>query len=382
MKNVDVVIIGASCGGAAAGYTLAKSGKNVALIDKSTFPRNKLCGGMVTEKTIKLLHNIYGDFPHNEIIDTEYSSYGIYHKDYGKICKFTDDNRRLYFVERAVFDNFFYKKAADVGCSIYAGNKVVDVKNNSVILSTGEEIYSKIIIGADGAHSIVRKSISKQIRKDLYTYGLEIDLDYNEVSCFNDDVIYPKIYFGYVKRGYIWIFPKRNHISVGIGGPVYKIKESLLTILTRFLQQILKYDACQKHRIKGYPIPIHNVVAKPFKNNILLIGDAAGLIEPITGEGIYFAILSGRLAATSILNGNNYSIKYNESLHSDDFSTIKQGHIIRKFFYNPWVQRYAMYKMKHNAKYCKYYFDILAGEIDYIDYLKKTLGDRNKYKSE
>jgi flavin-dependent dehydrogenase len=110
LNKFDVTIVGASCAGAAAGYALAKGGKNVALIDKATFPRDKLCGGMVTEKTIKLLHNVYGEFPHNEIIDSEYFTYGIYHKDYGKICKFTSDNRRLFLLSASYLMNFFIKR--------------------------------------------------------------------------------------------------------------------------------------------------------------------------------------------------------------------------------------------------------------------------------
>lgn len=384
MKKYDVVIVGGSCAGAAAGYTLAKAGVNTAIVDKAIFPRKKLCGGVITEKTIRLLGQVYGNISIEMIIDSSCNTLGIYHAASGKICKYSHPTRKMHFIDRTIFDNFFLEKAGSAGCVVLTGQEVIKVKDNSIIVGSGEEIFADFIVGADGANSIVRKSLSSDIRKKHYAIALEVDVDYKHLKCFDDkDGIFLKMYFGFVNFGYGWVFPKKDFVTVGLEGLVYSNTESIRDLFVTFLKFTSKGDVSSLiQNIAGFPTPFHNLIKKPGRKNIFLVGDAAGLIEPITGEGIYFAILSGKLTSEAILAGGNCISNYNYLIKKNIHKLLNQAYCMKRFFFHSKGLPYVMFKMKHNAKYCRYYFDLLSGEIDYIQYIKTVLKDRNKYSSE
>ncbi|MGE5173514.1 MAG: NAD(P)/FAD-dependent oxidoreductase [Betaproteobacteria bacterium] len=383
MDDSEIVIVGGSCSGAAAGYVLSTAGKHVTIIEKTVFPREKLCGGMITEKTMNLLNAIYGNFNRSEIVDSEYSRYSIYHKEYGKICTYTNPGRKLFFVDRLVFDNFFLSKAELAGCKVIQGDKVDRINGNSIVLHSGKEIRANIIIGADGANSVVRKSVTSGIDKKRYSFGVEINVLYNDLTNIAKEKMTPRIYFGYVAGGYLWIFPKRDYVTFGIGGPVNHNKDKLVNILRDFVRGFVSPEKnIPMSRLKGHPVPLHNYLRKPYKDGLFLIGDAAGFVEPITGEGIFFAVLSGKLVAEAILCGHHLVKNYRNALRKNIYPILRQGYIARRFFFNRYIQRYAMYKMKNNAKYCKYYFDMLSLGRDYIEYAMLVVKDRNRYKCE
>lgn len=379
-SKYDVIVVGGSCSGAAAGYLLAQNGLDVLIVDKSSFPRDKLCGGMVTEKALALLIDVYGDISKDEIINSSYSAYGIFLKGAGKICKFTNNRRHIYIVERTIFDDYFFRKAKEMGCEVITGSKVTEIINGAVQLESGMIINADNIIGSDGANSIIRKSVTGSINKKTFSVGMEVDISYDDLD--SDADYYPKIYSGYVSYGYIWSFPKRDYLTVGIWGPPYSNKISLKKILVDFLRSELNYEIQPDKPLKAFPVPLHNLTKTPYKGNVLLAGDAAGFVEPVTGEGIYFAILSGKLVAQAILGERSISSEYAKALKKNIFPILKQAYFMRHFLYNSLTQKYVLYKIKNNAKYCKYYFDILSGEIDYIQYIKSILRDRKKYKYE
>jgi geranylgeranyl reductase family protein len=384
MKKYDVIVAGGSCAGAAAGFSLTKAGKSVLIIDKAVFPRKKLCGGMVPEKTMTLLKDVYGEAVSENIpIDSTCSAFGIFHATLGKVCKYSHPSNKLYFVDRGTFDHFFLNQAQAAGCEVLCGHKVTEVKENSVTMDSGEEIFSSIIIGADGANSMVRKSLSSEIKKEDYTIGLEVDIDYNQLNCFDDEGgVYPKIYFGFMNFGYGWVFPKKAFATVGLGGMVHKNNVNVRQLFSTFLKSLLKNGNPVPDRFSGFPVPCHNLIKKPGLGNILLCGDAAGFVEPITGEGIYFAILSGQLAARAILGSDDPADRYNRLIRKRVFPLFRQALFMRPLFFNPRIFSYAMHKMMNNGKYCKYYLDLLSGELDYRGYIKTALRDRNEYRSE
>lgn len=370
-NKYDVIIVGAGPAGSTIGYLLAKKGKKVLVVDKENFPRKKLCGGLLTEKNINLMKNIFGKVDWNNFIDSSYNSFGIYHNLLGKICKYNSPVNKLYFVNREIFDKYLLDQAISLGC-IFLKSNVVKTNKNSIITDTGEEFFGDFIVGADGTNSVVRKNITSKIQKNKFTTAFEIEVKYSDLKCFEKNNIFPQIYFGNINNGYAWVFPKKNKVIIGIGGLTNKnnIRESFLS----FLKSVLKSNPKNYlSKIQGFPVPLHNFIKNPIKENTVLIGDAAGLIEPITGEGIYFAMVSGYHAAQEILSGKLNNNSYKKRMEKEVYRLLNQATFVKKFFFNQKIFPFAMLKMKKNDKYCQYYFDLLSGKIDYIQYVKNII---------
>lgn len=382
MEKYDVVVVGGSCAGAAAACLLSRHGWKVIVVDKAVFPRKKLCGGLLTEKAISLLGEIYGDIPRQEFVLGGSSAYGIYHADLGKICKYSGETERLFAVDRDRFDHFFLEKAAAAGCKLLCGRAVKEADTGRVVLDDGQVVFGDYIIGADGPYSVVRKVVTSRTKKADYAIGIEADVPYEHLTCFHDEKdVCPQIYFGFINAGYGWVFPKPSTVTVGLGGLTQSNDGSLRDHFRLFLRSLLKHECMMPERLKGFPIPFHNYMKKPGRGNILLAGDAAGLVEPITGEGMYFAMLSGKLAAEAILSQRNALEAYTEALQEKIHPLFRQALWLRKAFFYRRMSLYAMRKLRSNAKYCEYYLDLISGTIDYREYLLRVLKDRNHYLS-
>ncbi len=381
MEKYDVVIVGGSCAGAAAGTILAKAGWNTLIIDKAKFPRQKLCGGMITEKTVRLLQEIYS-VSCDTIIDSRYNAFGVYHSSLGRVSSHRSD-ATLSMIHRDTFDDFFLKEAKKAGCKTYLGDKVVRIHNTTIInTASGREIAADFIIGADGGHSIIRKQLYGSKKDEGSHIGLEVDIPYENLKYYlPQEEIFPWIFFGYVKTGYGWLFPKKDFVTVGLAGMPLNDDKNLLVAFKRLLATVCLDPARIIGEIKGHPVPLNARCDETGSNNILLIGDAAKLVEPLTGEGIYFAALSGSLAAKAILTQGDHAHMYNSLVKQHINSHFQQARLARAIYFNKLINAYAMHKMKGNAKWCKYFLGLLSGEMDYIGYFKTVLKDRTVYSS-
>lgn len=383
-KKYDVIVAGGSCAGSAAAFTLARAGRSVLIIDKAVFPRAKLCGGMIPLKTISLLNEIFGN-PESiaRLIDSQCSSFAIHHAELGKVCRFSRPDRSLYFINRERFDHYLLKQAEAAGCETACGRKVIKAGDGGVVTDLGQEISSSYVIGADGANSAVRASLYPNQKKRDYAFALEADVEYEKLKCFDrDEGRHPMIFFGYMNAGYGWVFPKIGFATVGLGGLVRANRTSIKRLFSLFLGSLLKTGASLPDRIGGFPVPFHNLAGKPGKGAVLLAGDAAGFVEPLTGEGIYYAILSGTLAAQAILTSTDPAARYNALVKDRIHPLFRQALFVRRLYYKPRVLQWVMHKMAENGKYCKYFMDLLSGEADYRSYFRAVLKDRRKYASE
>ncbi|MFH0854738.1 MAG: geranylgeranyl reductase family protein [bacterium] len=377
MREYEIIIVGGGPAGSTAGKILAEKGKKCLIIDKDEFPRDKLCGGMITEKTIESIHEIYKGLRKEDFIDSEYNTYGINGSKFERICEFTHPEKKIYFVNRINFDDYLFNKAVQSGSEKITGKKVVEINKKKgkfiVILETGEKFFCNILIGADGANSIVRKSFIFCQNKNFNAVGLEAEIRYEDTNFFHNRKIFPEIFFGILENGYGWVFPKKDKIIIGIGGPI-KNNNNLRKIFIGFLDKItITNKSYQSLKIKGFPVPFNNFLHTPAKDNVLLTGDAAGFVEAITGEGIYFALKSGQLAAEAINSGNPITKTYNNLVYENIIKFIKQSYFVKKFFFHQIFLSYELRLMKRNEKYARYYFELLSGEIDYWGYLKKII---------
>ncbi|MBI5056453.1 MAG: NAD(P)/FAD-dependent oxidoreductase [Nitrospirae bacterium] len=305
-KKYDVLIVGGGPAGSTAGYLLSNAGLKVLIIDKSRFPRPKLCGGCITEKTIRLLKRVFGEtvsgLKKNDIISFESNQYEIYFKN--KQVTKKDLPLAFYFVDRYRYDHFLLTKAGQAGAEILEGERCtsLDISGSSATTSTGRTIQAKLIIGADGINSIVRRSFPKghfdqQNWLDNMAIAFEIFVDRSQVR---KQIDHPVLYFDFVSHGYSWIFPNKDKLIIGAGGPFRKNKKQLLPAFNNFLSGLDIRDL-QTDEIKASAFPYGGFLLQPAFRNTLLAGDAAGFADPLLGEGIFYAQRSAELASQAIL---------------------------------------------------------------------------------
>lgn len=368
--EADIAIIGAGPAGSTAAYLLSKVGLNVILVDKCFFPRDKLCGGLVSTKAIKLLEKIFDETEESlnqkQIINFSSNKFEFVCKKKSLAKCYT--KIPTHFVERAVYDKFLLDKAVESGVKIIYGEEVkkVDLDSNNLITSKGNTISSKYIIGSDGTNSILRKefenkgAIDKESWQTNLGFALEILVDKEKIP-FEKDIMY--LYFGYMKTGYAWIFPNNDKVVIGMGGLLKELSNNnFKTIFNSFLISLgldkKTVDDCIKD-IRGHPIPFGNFIENPVYKNTILIGDAAGLVNPVTGEGIYYAQRSAEIAVDAILKdytnqGNlveNYTKNLNLYLMPELLNTRKSRNMYFRIFNNYFLGKIVTSFMFRKVKY-------------------------------
>jgi len=328
-SDYDVIIVGGGPGGSTAAYLLTKFGFQVLIIDKENFPRPKLCGGLLTQKTFRVLNRVFGEtessLADKHILNFRADNYEIFYKDKPLLKKHSDIP--FLFVDRKIYDSFLLEKAREAGAEIIEGEKVkaADLSTTEVVTSAGRRFRSKFIVGADGVNSVVRKELFSAGRVDAREWGrnlatgLEVFINRDETTKVVD---HPLVFFGFIRWGYSWVFPNKDVIVVGSGGLNTTNRSDLLKSFHNLLSS-LNLNEGRVSRIEGHPVPYGNFLQRPVSENFLLVGDAAGFADPITGEGIFYAQRSAELAAWAI----------RECAHNNRNLETSYLHLLRRHIY-------------------------------------------------
>lgn len=323
ISMIEVAVVGGGPAGAYCAYNLAKNGCRVSLFDDS-HPREKPCGGLVSpeaQQYFPFLKNLPMD--QRELRGAHYSS-----SSGTDVYLSTKKNPFLAF-SRLKLDHALVEMALVEGTD-WVKERVVNLarSENSWKISTPRSQYSaNIVVGADGHTSLVRKSIIGQLDRDDYgfTFGyLLSDLEKSEFI----------IRFLPHRKGYIWVIPRRGQTSSGIWCTEVSLAEGLKKELDAFLSD--EYPDLVKMSKWASLIP--NVKkAETFKKplagkNWAIIGDAAGHVDPITGEGILFALLDGEIAASAIMEKN--PMAYESTWRKVFLRRLTANMKMRKIIYN------------------------------------------------
>ena len=292
-RKYDVIIVGGGPAGGTAAFYLGEAGKRVLVLEKESLPRYKTCGGAVSTSVLEQF-----PFSFDPVIESKVKaiSYGLR----GDAVTIPLSDQSLSMVMRAEFDEYLLKHARTdllqgvIVRAAYEGMDTVTVET-----STGERIEGEYLIAADGANSVVARSLGLRRRKVIAgAIEIEASVPTEIYTRFADK---PLLIFGEIGVGYLWIFPKSDHLSVGIGA-LHPRPGELQSVLERVMKRYGISISGQPR--KGHPLPIYTRQEQISTARTLLTGDAAGLVDPFTGEGIRFAIKSGRVAAESILSGH------------------------------------------------------------------------------
>lgn len=334
----DAVVIGGGPAGSAAAYTLADGGQSVCLIDKSKFPRDKLCGGGLTFRSKRAFERVFGRRWKSSLF---ISSRHVAFFSKGSFLASLKANVPIYFTSRVSFDHYLLTLAEEAGATLELGDAVreIDLEDRSVVLRSGRQIRYEFLIGADGVNSIVAKTLFGQsFDPKTIAFALEAEVPRDKLPHQGNLV---EIDFSAARWGYGWVFPKKDSFTVGVGG-IHRLNPNLRIQLDRYFR--LKGLDTKAFKVKGQYLPGGDFLTVPGRSNILLCGDAAGAVDPISGEGIPFAIETGGAAGKAVAAVLSHAADRSAlAIYCDDYKAVlapvRWGRFWRCFVYPRWVER-------------------------------------------
>jgi geranylgeranyl reductase family protein len=290
-----VIVIGAGPAGSTAAYRLARAGANILLLDRARFPRDKPCGGGVTGRAARLI-----PFSIEQVVEQV-----VTHADlrlrYGRTHARGSGRPLVYMTQRLRLDHYLVERAADAGADFRDGVRVKAVESGEdgvVVTADGARFAAKTLIGADGVNGVVARALSLGGNTTVGV-ALEGNLPHGKI----DEARYDgrvALELGIVPGGYGWVFPKGDHVNVGVGGWDSEGPQ-LRDHLRRLCAQ---HDASLEdlEDVRGYRLPLRSPKATLARGRALLVGDAAGLIDPVSGDGMFEGFLSSKLASEAVLD--------------------------------------------------------------------------------
>jgi geranylgeranyl reductase family protein len=368
-QSYDVIVVGAGPAGATLAYDLAKRGIRVLLLEKERLPRYKCCAGGVTSKAARLL-----DFDISEVVEDAVHKASITF-NVGNPYLGQSIEPLMYTVMRDAFDYLLVKKAQQLGAVVLDGEKITQIRVSPdwVEVSTANNgLRSRLVVGADGAYSAVARELGME-RNIEYVAAIE-----SEIAVPSDELAKWKsrvqMNLGCVPGGYAWVFPKRDHLSIGVGC-LASTARHLSDHHQKFLTS-LSIGNYAVTRSSTHLIPSCTKGNLVWQDKALLLGDAAGLADPLTGEGIYNAILSAQLAAPVIedsLASDKMRLEgYQEAVNEKIMPELRTARVLSRFFVR--FPHLAFEMLKRRSGVWRAGCGLISGELKYTDIKRRAGG--------
>jgi geranylgeranyl reductase family protein len=366
VSSYDVIVAGAGPAGSTAARLLAERGASVLLLDKQRFPRDKPCGGGVTMRAASAQDIDLSPVTEQTIYGARFSL---------RLGESFDRRFRApltYMTQRRRLDAYLAERAAEAGADFHDGDPVreLDVTSNTgVRVATAHDTHTaRVLIGADGANGLVGRTLGLR-RQYEEAVALEGNIDYpNGIP--EDWREFVGLDLGGLAGGYGWVFPKGDHLNVGVGAWKYAgftLRPKLADLCRRY-----GFNADALTNVRGYHLPVRIAGSPIARGPVAVAGDAAGLVDPLTGEGIYMAFESGRLAAHEamrVLAGEATDMTgYQRAVDRKLQTELTVSRKLQELF-NFAPPPYLL-MMRHSEKFWLLFAHILRGELTYLDFTR------------
>ncbi len=363
-RTYDVIVVGSGPAGACAAWRLAKAGMAVAVIEKAALPRYKTCGGGLVGRAMQALpmdvrHVVEQDCHTAQLnfLDTELSFTTHRHSPI------------ISMTMRSRFDYALLSAAQDAGAVVYQQCALEDVSSHDdfvTLITTRGAMRAKFVVAADGALSTVARTMGLVDGPVLIpALEYEVPVPHDRLDRFHGMARFD---FGLLPHGYAWAFPKQQHLSVGVlsmarGG------RDLKSTMARYLDLLGCGSVTQIER-HGFVIPIRPRRGPLVDQHVLFVGDAAGFADPVTGEGISFAIRSGLMAAQSLvetqLEEESVRQAYPRGVAETILPELRAGRVLARLLYDfPRARSWAF--SRQGQRLCEAVTDVMTGKRTYRD---------------
>ena len=360
----DAIIVGAGPAGSTAARLLAAEGAKVLLLDKQKFPRDKPCGGGVTLRASSEV-----DIDLTPIIEQT-----VYGARFSLRLKKGFDRRfekpLTYMTQRARLDAHLAQCAAEAGAEFHDGEAVrsIEVAGAPTVRTDQGRYSSEVLIGADGANGIVGAAAGLRFGAE-HAVALEANLPASGevLKDWRENI---GMDLGDVVGGYGWVFPKGDHLNLGVGGWSYG--GAMLRPKLARLARSHGFAPGELEHLRGHRLPMRVPRTAIVSGRVALVGDAAGLVDPLTGEGIHMAFASGRLAARStrtLLNGEVADmLPYQRAVDRELQPELIVARELQELFHVAPPPFLGL--LERSQKFWRGFCYLIRGELTYIDFMR------------
>jgi flavin-dependent dehydrogenase len=368
----DVLVVGAGPAGATAARTLALAGIRVRLLDRSMFPRNKPCGGGISLRVVKR-------FPYLERalskISTHLLSRLYLEGPDGDATVIESDGPAALMIRRVEFDALLVSLAVDAGVEVVTADIVqAHEERNRVVLTgrDGHQFSAPVLIAADGVHSIVGRRLGLNRGWPATAIALDMMEETPREMLRDLDPSTLWVAYGYRARteataenaehaerngsgvsarsavscpeGYAYIFPKRDHVNIGIGYLLSYYRESVdespyelqRAFVDRLRARGIVSGESVRRNFTPFLIPVGGPLKEPGRGRVLLAGDAGGFVNGFTAEGIYYAMVSGELAAKTVIQSAmpaTLARRYKAAVDDEVGAELRDSVLIQRYLF-------------------------------------------------
>lgn len=373
--HFDVAVVGGGPSGAVSAALLAARGARVVVFDPS-HPREKPCGGGVTQRALALLEDHLGSARPQGV---EVRGARFLDSPRGRVTRVPlETSNTLLVVCRETFDGELLAHAVRAG-AVFSPVRVADIeceRRFRISTSDGGCVFADRLIGADGPNSLVRRRLGASFNRSQLSIATGVYAD----GITSGDIVLEMIA---EPAGYVWSFPRRDHLAIGICAQASETTATMLqSRMRRWLEtSALSTELASSSALRKYSWPIPSLTADGFDyvqlggDRWLTVGDAAGLVDPITREGIFFALQSGLFAADALTRHSQRSLaEYDARVRAEIIDDLRIAASLKTRFFAPSFVALLTDALEASERIRSVMADLVAGAQPYRTLKRRLLG--------